>query len=487
MQSKREKCLNLFLYLANLALVVPVMIGTGYTYLCEDDFSFESGAADLAVKYGSTFLGAVHAAIGGAKWSEGTWFGTFMIHFITPYTRWRLPGYHFVMFLQAFFFAWGLYYLTSAIAKRKTPALALTFAGLAAAFLMVGRANDELFFWYTGSMFYTMELSMAMFAAGSCLRYYENLGTGKAWKYLALSCVLGFLVGGGMLEVVSPNCAWLLLIFILCGTVEKKRWQTVIPFLSALAGALLNVIQPGNYMRSEEDMVEGHVTALDALRDGVVCYINESKTMLSSPLFWLFFAFVFCVAVIFAVKVRPAGMTAGWLGLALLAVVLIQYFTIFPVVFGYHGDSLKTYRTSATYGIVGRWMWMLFAACLGQWVSEHLHGRKALVPAAAAFAAAVIFAGIRFPQTVLDVKQGFSYCIAADLYRGNIQRTYDVRQYVISEMEMGGEDEDVILFIDRDISNRSMYGMGLVADCGWVVNESAARLFHVRTVTVIYE
>ena len=45
---KYSKVITAVLLILTLMIIVPVVVGSGYTYLCEDDFSFEAGANDMA-------------------------------------------------------------------------------------------------------------------------------------------------------------------------------------------------------------------------------------------------------------------------------------------------------------------------------------------------------------------------------------------------------------------------------------------------------
>lgn len=171
----------------------------------------------------------------------------------------------------------------------------------------------------------------------------------------------------------------------------------------------------------------------------------------------------------------------------LLAVFLTQYLTIYPVLMGYHSTDLYTLRTAAFYSIISRWTWLLYAVCIGQFVAEHIPLSRRII-AGVSVAAMLLLGGLKYPHIREELRTGFSGSVAADLRDGTMVRVYNVRQYILSclELERGNMDKDVILYIGQSVSSRSMYGMGLLPDCGEFCNLSCAGLFDVRTVTVIY-
>lgn len=85
-----KKQYNLILYvlliISILTVVMPIIIGAGYTYPCEDDFSFELGGKTMAAAYGN-LSGALHGAYGYYTSWQGTYLANFLWHLIRPYDR----------------------------------------------------------------------------------------------------------------------------------------------------------------------------------------------------------------------------------------------------------------------------------------------------------------------------------------------------------------------------------------------------------------
>jgi voltage-gated potassium channel Kch len=382
------------LIIAILAVTVPVVIGCNYTYMCEDDFATESGAQDAAAFYGSNFIGALHKVHDYAMTNQGTYVPTFLLHFVRAYSRWGFTGFHAVMILNAVFFILALLLLIKALLKDNYSTLLLLLAATISAFSVVGTDSDkELFFWYTGALTYTLELSLAFITLAFCILFKNTTDPVKRRICLIISMVSGFIASGGSLEVTAPNCAWLLLLLILCRQEVKKQKILIWPFIISFAGALINVLAPGNFVRANNASNAGHVTLADAIRDTFTCYHDETAAIFGSALFVVVLAAVFIICILCRTKIFRNGISNARILLLVPAVFLIQYFTMFPVVFGYHSTSLISLRTTGTYEIVARFMYLFYTVCLAQWCSEHL---KTKVTAAVPMVTAAVIAIIVF-------------------------------------------------------------------------------------------
>lgn len=483
---KVEKLLAVIFPVLALCVIVPVMIGGGYTYLCEDDFSFEGGANDMARIWGSGLVGGMVRAYEYYMSTQGTYVFNSTIHLLRVYTRWGLPGFHVFMIALNIAFAGSLFYLMGGLFKRKFIAGAMFFASAVAVY-QTGNCgvNRELFYWYTGALNYTLGLTLAFFALGALLRYVHTWSENKkVTAYLVLSAVLAFFASGVALEITSPNCALLLAVAIVGSPIFIENRKIIIPFISAFAGALFNVIAPGNYPKTYEHMAEGHSTVFDAFKDTVICYRNEAGKIFGSPIFLMVLACVLTGCVLFKVKIVSRPMTGGLLALTLVGSILVQYFTAFPVCFGYHSDSLIVMRTTAAYELIAKMMYIFMVVCLAQWIMEkEFKAEKVVV--ICAIAAALLFC-IFSGKTKEDIKNGFSFMSARDFVSGSMQEAYKTRSYVLMSLELAQEGSDAYIVAPLLGHPESTYGMGLTEDPSAFVNQSAAGLYHLNSVTVVY-
>ncbi|MBO4456736.1 MAG: hypothetical protein J5802_03380 [Butyrivibrio sp.] len=481
--NKYKKVFGVIFILGILCTVVPVIVGCGYTYLCEDDFSFEGGAKDVAEEYGSSFLGAAHRMAEYYNTNQGTYLFNFLVHYIRAYSRGDLPGFHLFMILNTVVFCLLLLYLLKLLARDNIAYLGMAFAVFAALFAMKNTAfGMEVFFWYTGSLNFLIELSLAFIAVSGCILYIRD----KKTRFLVVSTVAAFLASGGSLNIVCASFAWLAAIVIIDRDEFMKNKKIIIPIIGAVVGAFINGIAPGNRVRSDEGLKEGHSTLFDGLRDTFTCIVIEDKELFTSLVFIFMLILLFVICVLFKVKILKEKVTILNLVIVLVGTWVARFFTMFPVSYGYHVDYMANMRTTSSYEIVAKLMYFLAVAVLAQFVSERLEV-KADYAAVGVSALCLLLALILHSGIKNELKCGMSYLVYNDYKTGTLQEAYAAREYVLSALKLAEKDSDAIIYVEPFRKAGSAYGMGLGVDCEEIRNRSAAGLFDLHTVTVIYK
>ena len=463
-------------------VIAPIIIGCGYTYLCEDDFSFDAGARDLLRDYHSSFIGAIHRMAEYYNTNQGTYSFNFLANFLMIYSRFGLPGFHIFMVANAFLFVFELYKLIEISLEDKKISLLILLALLLSFFAMHNTLNNiELFFWYTGGLNFTLGFWLSFLSVRLSASYIKYK-TGKI--SLIISCLAGFIASGFALPVTSANCSLLLIVLIFCYEKIAKRKIAILPFLFAFTGAIINAVAPGNFARSEGDRIEGHSTVFDGIRDTLSCCISESKVFFGSKLFCIILFGLLAICLILKIKIKKKGLNTPFILLTIFGTFLVRFFVMFPVAYGYHMDTMKNMRTTAAYEIVAKLMYIFCIICISQWISEHFPN--------AIFYFSLLLAGICFLVflfSVQDIKEDFksSYTYNAfdDLRSGKMLSSYNSREYILSTLKLSEENSDVIIYVPMPQA-ASTYGMGLVEDSGWFVNNSAANLYNLKSVTVFY-
>lgn len=202
----------IFLVAGILSIVIPFVLSEGYTYLCEDDFSFEAGARDAAEEYGKV-KGAFFAAHRYYMTWQGTYFSNFIWQTVRPYMRWGMPGFHAVMIFGAVVFFWSLYVAIRTICKEKIFAMSICFLVLSAVLSMEETFGlKELLFWYTGAVNYTWVLAASLLTLALQLKIREEQNKRKQWMLAGVSIVTALIGSGGALMITAVQCACLLLV-----------------------------------------------------------------------------------------------------------------------------------------------------------------------------------------------------------------------------------------------------------------------------------
>lgn len=411
---------------------------------------------------------------------------TFLESYIRPYTRWGLPGYHAVMLVNAGIFLAAMYYLIRKIFKEHTGALFVMLVTVMAVFLMPGTEGlRELFYWFTGAMANTVLLSLAFLSAGLFLAAKDAVSGKKETACIACSAVCGFFASAGSLQVTSPNCAWLLAALILSGRdILKTRRRLLIPFFSAFAGAVINTVAPGNYVRAE--ISDAGIPWREGLSNTVVYYTGEMKGVLGTRAFLILLAITLVVSVMLRLKVCQGGMPSGKLAVTLIGSMLVQFFTAFPVILANHTDTLGAYRHIAVNRMVYKLMCLFFILCAAQWAGERF-GTKINRRMLVALSVLLLLGGALAGSVRGEVESSFSYCSYLDLQDGSLRDAYATREYILSVLALLPEGTDAQITAPVRAYPRTAYGMGLLDDTEWIVNRSAAGLFGLNSVSVTYQ
>jgi len=479
---KFKRVFAIFFIIGIIVVVAPVIAGCGYTYLCEDDFSFEGGAKDAVEQYGSSLVGATHKMVEYYNSNQGTFLFNFLIHFVRAYSRADFPGFHLFMILATAVFCILVLYLIKIITRNNNAFLGIALAVFAALFAMHNTAEGrEVFFWYTGVMNFLIELSLALAATIFCILYIRK----KKLRYLVVSTVAAFFASGGALNIVTASISWLVAVAILKRDEVANDRKIIIPAVGGFIGAFINGIAPGNFKRSEEGFKEGHSTLFDGLRDTFKCLTIEDKVLFTSVVFILMLMLVFVLCLVYKVKVLEDKVSVVNLVIVIVGTWLARFFTMFPVAYGYHIDYMANMRTTSSYEIVAKLMYFLEIAVIAQFVSEKFEGKKEKISiglSVAGILVVVIFhAGIKN-----ELKEGMTYLIYNDYRTGALQESYAVREYVLSSFRLAEKGSDAVVYVRPFKKSVSSYGMGLGVDCEGFVNRSAAGLYDLHTTTVVY-
>ena len=221
-------------------------------------FSVFSGDDFTIVRY-------AHAAHGGGLFAHiisglrfiaqeyFTWQGTYLHSFLyacfNPLDGGGLPQLRAVMVCNALFFVAAVLILVY-VAVCRIGGYGKTAFFVCAALLLFALLNafyyTEAFTWFTGSMNYGIPFSTGI--TGFALYLLQTRTHLK--KHIIPAAVLCFLAVGATTSVAGTLCFSMLLVLTYRRVTDKSFDKgTVIVFLTALAGALINVAAPGNYKR----------------------------------------------------------------------------------------------------------------------------------------------------------------------------------------------------------------------------------------------
>ena len=227
-----------------MRMIIPVLIACSYTFFDADDFS---NAIRLQAYKGNTLTVAVKVMANIWTTWQGTFFGNFLLGF-SPAKYGGIDSLHVYLIFAAIFLFASLYFaLLSMSSVWKIRAVMAGWVYLAVIWSMMSMSYyQEIFYWYTGSVMYTIPLALGMFGTGMAV--YAQKKRSIWMSVIAAICV--FCMAGGALQIAGVGCYLLLLAaFGFYMRDRKIPMYLSIVFIAALVGAILNVIAPGNYIR----------------------------------------------------------------------------------------------------------------------------------------------------------------------------------------------------------------------------------------------
>ena len=206
----------------------------------------------------------------------------------------------------------------------------LTFGTLGFLYVLCNNDLSEIFFWYTGSFGYTLPLSF-VFLSISCYMNYERKERNST---LILGSICAIVAAGGALNITALLCALLLMGILYNKIVCKQVKKNIIIGITALIGAIINVIAPGNYVRHA--VIDSKIRPLFSicttlLRVNHVIAIELQKG---------FLLFVIVIAFIFAYKnSQHSSVKFRYPVLITLYGYFALIITDFPVILGYSSSA----------------------------------------------------------------------------------------------------------------------------------------------------
>lgn len=477
-----DKVFRVILFALIAIITLTMVIAAGYSYLCEDDYSWVCGIRDSLEKYGGNQLtNSLRSAWGHYKYNEGAYIGAFCTYFLNPYEYWGLPGFHLVMIFNVLFYVGAFYYLICSIVDKLNLRLLLLLSVLLISFCTFYSSGcTEWFIWFTGVAFYTVGFNCSLISLGLFIRMLKDKPTVP--KYI-LSLVFAFLASGGKVCLAPVHCAWLLIANIICWTKFKEYKRLWAPFAISIIFTVVNLASPGQYGRADNSITDGHSTVFDALRDTVICFLRENGNLIKSALFISVIIVLLLVSIFAGKSITEKKISLLWMVLSWIAAIAVQFVLIFPIALGNHTDLLNSARLIQSVYLIMSLMYIFASVMTGLFIGQHSFGfKKYLIP----LGIAVIVVLFAIPKTeTSDIQNGYVSKVIRDCKSGNLSKNYMVRSHILNTLSMAEPDSDVILFVPY-YPCESTYGMGIDENPDSFVNDSVRNWLRIHSLTVYY-
>lgn len=323
-----QSIIIILLVSAIIAVVLPIIVASSMAFYRGDDFSGIVCGNKMSIP--ELFLDSLRYAKGMFLNWEGAYFSIFIVKLFNPLLGKGLWQLRLIMVISTLLLIVSLGIFVYGFFKQEVGSIRYRLILCLCCFLgILGfEVWHQIFYWYTGAMYYTVPLSLALIALG--LTFLSN----KRINYV-LAGVLLFCASGGNLAVAAIECYWLLMVVIskmLKKSVCKKDY---ILFVIGVGGALLNALAPGNFAR--RSVIDD--SGLHLFRAVIFSF---SEVVATAE--WLFLDTFFIVIAIIAFSI---GVLAGkrqsvnntylWVMIGLNAFTPVV--TYFPVCLGYNSGG----------------------------------------------------------------------------------------------------------------------------------------------------
>ena len=241
----------LFLLLALLVSLIPLLSLAPYDFPCADDFSF---GADVHTAWESThsFFAVLQAARTVALSFYENWQGSFCAVFLMALhpAVFGESCYALTPFLMLAMFLGGTFCFCLSLFSRVF-ALPRSFGACAAALLSLFSLQlipypVQSLYWFNGSLYYTFFYGLSLLAFSLAIPAAQQ---GGLRRILPL-CVLCFLLGGSNYVTALNVCLLFFTMLLVSLFLRHPAWKRLlVPFLFLLLSFTLNIAAPGNDVR----------------------------------------------------------------------------------------------------------------------------------------------------------------------------------------------------------------------------------------------
>jgi hypothetical protein len=285
LKKKLYPACRIAIYLAALTACLFILsvftAAASYSYLSTDDYIHAETIGVYQVGFGRLLVASFRFAANEYMTWQGTYFSMFLQALLSPVNGAGAIELEIVMIINCLLFFVSLLILLWSIGKCLAPQQK-SFLGkwffvytLIITLLMWCQQWSEVFYWYSGSVSYSFPMAFA-FLGGACLLHAEK---NQQKVLFGFACFLMLCAVGGSLEIAGAVC-YALLLYNGWGWMQQRRFYKMRTSLFGItvAGALVNTIAPGNYLRhSHFDKTGLHV--LQGLIDAAVNYGLETKAL----------------------------------------------------------------------------------------------------------------------------------------------------------------------------------------------------------------
>ena len=481
METKYKSYRNVLIIILNclviLFMVYVITASAGYTVFVGDDFTHAFRVGVFNVSFFQYFMASLRYMKELYLDWQGTYFAMFIQALLSPLNNYGLAQLRIVMIFNALLFFLALFgaiwmMLEFAVKDSKKLHIHMTIFAIILFSILDACVFTEIFFWYSGAVAYGipfsfMFLAVMLFLLSNKMCY----SSAKRTTLAACSAVLLFLASGGSLTVTGTGCYAVLLLTVGFYLVTKKlSARNIIVTAAGIAGAMINVVAPGNYARH----AYGHEDSwqlLQTVKWTIKNVFGETERLTKDTLFGVMLIAMLMVGIYLAERLRK-HFTAY--GIVSVLAVGAGFVTVFPVALGYGGSYFpnRCYFILDVTLILSLFNFAVFIGCLlDRWAKLRADRRVWAVLWIILFSSFILS-----PEAL---SESAIMAVAESKHNGSYKNYYEACTDLYHYLENCTE-EDVVLEIPEYIDNFECFYLD-EDENGWV-NVGVAQYYNKNSV-----
>ena len=438
-----------------VAAVGVIAVGAGYTVISGDDFTHGVRVGVFHVSLPKYFAASLLYVKDLYMDWQGTFFAMFLQAFLSPINNFGLSQLRAVMVGNVVFFFTALFALLWAglsffqadadgssegpgmEERKRVLLLRLVLLTIFVVTLVNADVYAEIWFWYSGAVAYSIPFSVLLVALTLFLLINkEELRGRRKTGYAVCAGILFFLSSGGSLAVAGAGCYTALILTVVFFLLSRKVSVHNLAVLAAgVAGALVNVAAPGNFVRHDGTAGAGLHFGKAFLYTARM-FAEETSRLFKETIFGWVFLLMIAAGLYMAGKCRIALKEYGVITVLSLAAGLVAYF---PVALGY-GDYYvpnRCYFLIDTALVLALLNLALFAGiCLHRLLGLPADGSSMAVLIYVCLAAVIV--------SPLSVEEMPLYRVARSVHNGSYREYYEKCVGIYDYLETCPEEEVVL-------------------------------------------
>lgn len=260
------KKMSIIAFVLFILSMIPIWYLAFYARPSGDDFGYSASSHMAWVNTHSVFE-VLKAGLETTKsmlmtWN-GDWFTVFMFTLMpevfVPYSFWIVPLFMTaIVILSTYYFAHEI--LVNRLGMKRYESLMAASIILIATYQFIPSTAIGMY-WYVGAMHYMMPHAVALMLLGF-LSKFERRGK---YRYIVYSVIGMIMIGGS--SYFSALMLFMVygMAFVICFRKNKKILWMLLPFISGCIALFIQIIMPGNAVRSERGGSEFGFSLLKAV------------------------------------------------------------------------------------------------------------------------------------------------------------------------------------------------------------------------------